>query len=298
MFCNRCGAENPGDAAYCSNCGAGVGTRSVTAPTPPAPPPGSTPVPLPPPAGLPDTITYTAAPSARPVGGLTTALTVLFPIAALLALIGIGTRIQLLATLDDIRLDDPIRALDDIDDAYTIAEGAQAIAMLVALAILVLLIIWTWRVRANVDTWGASNARLPTGMAIGAWFIPVFWYLGPYWSMSDAYKAADPQLVPGTDLRTRPRCRTALAWWIVWSLGNAVLWLGEVATIDAAGTFGPDESAVAFELAVNADSARAATAFTMGGEILMVAAAVLGLVAIRRMGTRHQERLALGAASG
>lgn len=225
--------------------------------------------------------------------GLTITLVVLFSIAAGLATAQVGARLYMLSVLDDHAdgAGTSPEAVADVDDAYTAAEALQALAMLLALAILVLLVVWTWRARSNVDAWGATGARLPTGMAVGAWFIPFFWYLGPYWSMSDAYKAADPSLPPGGDLRTRPRCWLALAWWIVWSVANALLWVGEVALTAVADTFGSGEGGVGFDLTSDVDAARASTGVLAAGEALLVVAAVLGLLAVRRMGARQQERL-------
>jgi hypothetical protein len=243
-----------------------------------------------PPPPVPQAMTNVPAP--RKVSGLTTALVVLMSIATGTSALALGLRINLLVALDDARIpggDVGIVELIEIEDAYNASVVTQSLNMVVALAILILLIIWTYRIRSNVGAWRASNARLPTGMAIGSWFIPFFWWLGPYWCMSDGYKAADPALEPGDDLRRFKRSGLALVWWIFFSAATVLSWIG-VTALNVTST--ADDVPVAINLADNLDTAIAATSVLAAGDFLLIPAALLGLLAISKMGRRQRERAA------
>ena len=91
------------------------------------------------------------------------------------------------------------------------------------LAIVVLSIIWTYRIVKNHRTIGRRTTWGP-GMAIGGWFLPPFLYVIPTLVLREAWKAADPAVPPGDDRWKAGKDNPILwAWFLVYGVGTLVL---------------------------------------------------------------------------
>ena len=73
-----------------------------------------------------------------------------------------------------------------LDTANAGISGAQLLALLAAA---VAFIVWLWRARTNVGSYGWTKQRRSRGWAIGAWFVPfvAFWF--PFQVTADIWKA-------------------------------------------------------------------------------------------------------------
>jgi hypothetical protein len=76
-------------------------------------------------------------------------------------------------------------------DQAAIAEGVLAIPLLLtSLAAAVLVIVWFYRARKNVDTFPEARPRMKAGWAIGGWFIPFANLVIPYRVMADTARSS------------------------------------------------------------------------------------------------------------
>jgi hypothetical protein len=335
-FCQSCGAEHSTDARFCPKCGQvvagddasqpiepvpmtstpppppqpldiGGGNDAPMAPidTPPSEPAASSPIPPLPPA--PEPPTFGGPPTSPPpiatpnralgvgkpqsINGLTTALTVLFILAAIASMIGAGLAASAVSDVNGIADGDrsAFGSLFVAEDANGKIGGASILFGVLALPILVLLVIWTFRAHRNLRAFGAEKPMLPTGMAIGSWFIPLFWYLGPFWCINDAYKGAAPDSGHNPQWRREPSAGIVLAWWLTFCISNVVYVIGS----------GVASSSIDGLRDIVDDPDRYASGWTIVGVsyVLGVAAAVLGVMAVRKVGARQEERLQAMAAT-
>lgn len=295
--CYRCQSDNPDTATYCASCG-----TSLTSPPPAAvPPPPFGAVPSPP-AGMAGPHyspnqhpTYGAVPppALQPAPGrftgLSTALTVLFSIVALLSVLGAVLLSGAARKVANIANSDAstFRQIVMADDAAGMAAVGSILFALLALPIFVLLVIFAQRARRNLDLYGVRGARLSAGMAVGSWFIPLFWYLGPYWSLSDSYRGTAPGAAQDPNWRKGPRNTLLLAWWVLWSIANAIFWVAYVMSGSTSGS-GSNSS---FDIIDNTD--RTVMAFNLQAVafVLCVPSAVLATLGLRQLAQRQDRVL-------
>ncbi|SCL35606.1 protein of unknown function [Micromonospora pallida] len=79
--------------------------------------------------------------------------------------------------------------------------------LLVYLTAVVLVIVWTYRVRQNLDAFPGSAPGLGAGWAIGGWLIPLVNFVVPYRVVADVTRASVWR--PGTG-------RLVGVWWAAW----------------------------------------------------------------------------------
>lgn len=157
----------------------------------------------------------------RRTSGLATALGWLLGIAcgALVARIGAACfRIAQVRTADSWdESKDPAPIIRRLQDADNYLEATSAIAALLAIAILVVLIIWMFRTARNAADLGRWDTGLGAGWTIGGWFIPIGnWFL-PVTLTQSIWRSAEP--VAPTRGGPRRRSLTVGLWWACYLLG-------------------------------------------------------------------------------
>lgn len=260
-----------------------------TRPQPVAANPIDNPPPSAPPPAMPThRVGGTPSASAKGLGGLTTALRTLFIIAVV---VSAGAAVLVLSASSDAgRLadGDKLSYATRFDLADSIANNsaiASGVVVLLSLPIFVLLVIWTYRAHRNLEAFGATNPRLPSGMAIGSWFIPLFFFLGPYWCISDAYRGAAPTSGRLGDLRSQAGSKVVLAWWFTFCIGHTLSWLN--------GSNGD------LAIVLDAPEVVATTSAISGvGYSILTVSAALGAVAVGTVGRRQDERRHAISATG
>jgi hypothetical protein len=171
-------------------------------------------------------------------------------------------------------------------------DGASFLWLLTALPIFVLLVIWTHRAHRNLAAFGADRPRLPSGMAIGSWFIPLFFYLGPYWCIADAYKGAAPEASHDPEWRRGRSSGVVLAWWLTFCLTNVAFWIASaVASTEGQISFGSDSVIDYSDIVDDPDRFVVGWTLTAVAYVLSIGAAVLGALAVRAVGARQTERI-------
>jgi len=102
------------------------------------------------------------------------------------------------------------------------SSGWTSLAGAVAIAALVLHILWAWRSAHNARALGRTGARLAPGWAIGAWFIPIANFVLVYILFSDLWRSSDPDSERGDGWRRLPGS-PLVRLWIVGYAGGVVL---------------------------------------------------------------------------
>jgi hypothetical protein len=154
----------------------------------------------------------------RDVRGLSIALVVVFGVmlcAAVVTSVALANRISVVQDFQDGNFaGDVIGRANDADD---FVNGASAFYGLTQLVVVVLFIIWQFRVAKNNEALERRGPRFGPGWSIGAWFIPLANLVIPVMIMQDLWRGADP-----TTPRGDPRWRHAKGswliglWWAAW----------------------------------------------------------------------------------
>ena len=107
------------------------------------------------------------------------------------------------------------------------SSGWTTLAGAVAIAVLVLRILWAWRSAHNARALGRTGARLAPGWAIGAWFIPIANFVLVYILFSDLWRSSDPESERGDGWRRLPGS-PLVRLWIVGYVGGFVLFFSAI----------------------------------------------------------------------
>ena len=252
----------------------GPDQRPRDAPPPPPPPPDL----APPPGYAAYSQNLSAAVPLKRVGGISKAIVIL------LAVYVVGAIITIIGTPRVVDSAKDFVAGNISEDDFMDDVGAFGLTSLLSglaqIAIVVLSIIWTYRLVKNLRTIGRRTTWSP-GMAIGGWFLPPFLYVIPTLVLREAWKASDPSVPPG-DERWRASKENPLlwAWFVVYGIGTVVV--SAINTSVQFRQFGGDAEDLADAYA---DSLGVMIAQTVIG----VVSAVLWALVVRQWSARHAE---------
>ena len=228
-----------------------------------------------------------AATTAKPIKSLTTALTALFAVLIGVCVIVVVVRANLQFAMIDYRDGDRSFApLRDLEQAVDASNTIQSLLLALMIATFVVIIIWTHRAYRNLATFGVTRYRLGTGMAIGSWFIPVYSWIGPKQIINDIWRGSAPEPIDDNWTR-RPVAAVVTVWWCFWVAGNLLTSVGSFRVT----TFSTESVDPVFDIAANINTSITFNSVALVGELALVAATVLGLIATRRIGQRHHSRL-------
>ena len=186
-FCTNCGRDVQEGWRFCGVCGAEVERpgSAASGPTGDFPAPGDTTV-VPPPSASPaphDPARH-ATPldggaamqpafdrrGLRTLAGWTEGITWLV---ALVQLPALYFAVQQRTLFDDFQEDESFSTLLDLSEAEDNWLAMFGFSILLSIASVVLVMIWTYRVYGQTTSLGATDHRLARGFTIGAWFIPL-----------------------------------------------------------------------------------------------------------------------------
>lgn len=225
----------------------------------------------------------TPPPSGEPssLGGLRTALTVLFVVISVASLLSAAAYAGRIGYVDDVRESgsiEPGRA----EDADAFVGAAAVLWLLLFLATASVFIVWQYRHAANARLLGAKGGVSGPGWAIGGWFIPLANLVIPALNLYANGRASDPE---GRHVAPAERRGPAIV--VVW----AVCW-GFAAMLDrGAQSTIPDELSADY-----LDRLQRADGLSLAANLGQIAAAVLAIVMVRTLTIRQEAALAAGPA--
>lgn len=206
---------------------------------------------------------------ARSLGGVATALTILLGIAGAASLLVSAAFFNRSSVIDD-----PFSLTQqEADDADGFVAGSFGLYILVAIAVVVLWLVWQFRHAKNAEALGKRDG-LGAGWAIGGWFIPLGnLVLGPLQLFQSA-KWSDTTAPPG-----QGRVPGALVlWWVLFVVQGL---------FGFAGGFQPDEANTLAEL----DDLQSQDRVAGLGALVTAAAAVAAIVMVRQVTQRQRDAL-------
>ncbi len=186
-----------------------------SAPQPPPPPVGSTPVP-PPTDGAGRPLGPQGAVSLSRTAALEKTAIGLVVASAMFAVLSIpaarSVRGEAQAYLDGLIAD------DDFIEQMAPAALTTVVQGLAVLAAAIVVIVWLYRIAANHRDL-QRDTRWGPGWAIGSWFVPPLLFIVPFLMLTESWKAADPE-VPRGDQRWRDSSVSPIVavWFVLYSL--------------------------------------------------------------------------------
>ncbi|WFB09006.1 DUF4328 domain-containing protein [Streptomyces sp. LX-29] len=226
--------------------------------------------------------------------GLATALTVMFSLmipALVLVLIGEGGQHQVASDF----LDNPFSVTqEEIDDADDFALGASFIYGLIGLTVAILWAIWFRRLRLNAEVFAPGTHRFGSGWAAGSWFTPVVNLWFPKQIANDIWRASSPQ---GPQQVRRGLLN---GWWVTFMVAMVVNLISNVQyTVNDRKLEDMQEDAKRGKF-VNQDDAMDAMegiknslGVSMFSTVILIAAAILGLLLVRQITAMQEQRAVL-----
>jgi hypothetical protein len=224
--------------------------------------------------------TDVGGPRWQSLSGVTQALCVLAVVAAACAVFEIVTlvhRLNVLGEIDDRGLS--FGRLDRLDAADDLGGVSSLASVLVTIAVLVVVIVWTWRAAKNSEALGRDHPRLGPGWGIAGWLIPLGNLVLPVLVVQDLWRGSDAT-TPRGDMRWRIGARSALVGWWWGTVVVSFLIAGPVSS-------GGDRERLVEDL----DALRAADAVRIAGRGFAIAAAVLLIVVVRTLASRQTSTL-------
>ncbi|HEX7745580.1 MAG TPA: DUF4328 domain-containing protein [Micromonosporaceae bacterium] len=173
----------------------------------------------------------------------------------------------------------------DLLNQAAVAEGVLAIPLLLAsIGAAVVVIVWFYRARKNVDAFPEAQPRMRAGWAIGGWFIPFANLVIPYRVMADTARGSLAQS------RTPGLVGVWWAAWLVYSLVGQALARLDVARYDAL----PTDLAGPADYQRYVDYYRGALVPNLLTLLAGIVAAAALIVLVRRISTAQAQRIAAG----
>lgn len=228
-------------------------------------------------------------PPMRSLKGLSVALLVLLILVALAEVAAAGARFNRADLIDEI-VSSPLSASEqeaiDADNAVAALSGLHGLLLL---SIAVVFIIWQFRHAKNAEMLGTRGGLGP-GWAIGGWFVPLANFVLPSVQIFQSSKASD---VAARQQGRRPKgSGLVVIWGVVFGLGILLL-MGSGALAPSSDDEG-DFVVNSFEdLEKVADSDRSAAS----GHIVLIGAAILGALMVRRLTKKQTDAYAAVAAT-
>lgn len=252
---------------------------------PPGPPPGAPPPPPPPPANLtppPGYQAYQNSPvpfgaTLSRVRGLSTAISIVTALVIPATLAALATSFGIRESADDFlagRISE-----DDFTEDYAAVGLFQILAGVLTIAVVVLTMIWLYRVAANAQRMGRATTWVPLWAVFG-WVLPPLLYIIPLLMLREVWKASNPAVPPG-DQSWKQGDEQPLLW--VWFVTYSVIpVVFAVLQLNAAfaGGFGGDVDDLAEQVSDLG-------AVDLLGGLVSTAAAVVWILVVRAITARH-----------
>lgn len=142
-------------------------------------------------------------------------------------------------------------------------------------ALLIISLMWLYRVHKNLTALGASELRFSPGCAIASWFIPIVNFYQPYQVVKEIWKASDPSVNPSSNLSwQKAPTSLILGWWWGFWLTSAIV-----------------GQASMFSNKKTSDSVYTMSWVLLVSDILIIVADILLILIIRTIDIRQEEKI-------
>jgi uncharacterized membrane protein len=191
----------------------------VTEPNLPPPPP-----PLAPPPGYAGYTPTNLATSVRRLGGLAKALLIVLVVVAIGQIISVATTGSVRDAAAKYLRSDRSDAAEDVFRDDLAANGlAVLLSGAASIAVIVLSIIWLYRVAANHRAVGRQLTWAP-GWAIAGWILPPLLFIIPLLMLRESWKASAPDVPPGSpEWKRQGESPAVWVWFLLYSIVPIVL---------------------------------------------------------------------------
>jgi hypothetical protein len=220
------------------------------------------------------------------VKGLATAITILVAIAGLGGLLNGILQSGLRSDAEDLlagRISD-----SDFNDQLVSSSAFSAVSGVATIAAMVLVMIWMYRISANLRAFGMTTTWHPL-FAIFGWFLPpVVLYVIPFLMLREQWTKSTPSAVAGqpsgetdTTAGTTSNNPVLWVWWLafgIWPLIALFLSAGSLV-----GSLGDTSADAVAENLLNTNEA-----VTIIGSFVGLIAAIAWILFVRQLSTRHR----------
>lgn len=220
----------------------------------------------------------------QPLDGLSLATSIMLGIMAVISIFGLAAFANRASVIDDF-IDGSsfdFSTLAEIDDADGMVAGATILYGLGLLATAGAFIAWQYRHAKNAEAI-AGPGGLGPAWAIAGWFIPCANLALPQVELYQSSRPSDPTHHPQAPPRQGRGSPLVIAWAIVFALGEVLLSISRMQF--------PGEDELARDLD-SAEDAIAADNLAAGAFLVLLVAAVLGIVMVRSLSKRQAARAA------
>ena len=247
----------------------------MTDPDLPPPPP-----PFAPPPGYVEYAPTNWSTGLRRVGGLAKALVIVLVIVAIGQVISVATTGSVSdAAQEYLNSDQSAAAEDEFEEDLAVNGMTSLVAGAASIAVIVLSVIWLYRVAANHRALGRQLTWAP-GWAIAGWVLPPLLFIIPLLMLRESWKASAPDVPPGSqEWKQNGESPLVWIWFLLYSvvpivlagLGAAQLWNFSRDTADLAEYFDEQKGLIVAQ-----------------GVVTVLAAIAWGLL-VREITRRHSE---------
>ncbi len=171
-----------------------------------------------------------------------------------------------------------------LQDAISVAQVGCSLAAGVCF------LVWLYRARANLGAFYDAHPRLPLGLAVGSWFLPVANLVLPGMVVADAARESVP---PGDPRRRRRLVALVWSWWTVYVVATVAAFAGSF----AGSTSERELLESRLRAGESVDVGRARELFgelvvaRLPGALLWLAAAVLVIMIMHRIAAAQYDRV-------
>jgi hypothetical protein len=198
----------------------------------------------------------------------------LLAIIALLTVIQFGFQSAELSLLSRVHRGEVVTR-EEADASDTRIQAITVIAGTVTIGLVVSWLMWQHRAHANLRALGASDLKYTPGWAVGWWFIPFAFFVVPFLTMRELWKASDPES-GAVDWKLKPATPVLGVWWAGWLLRISVF--PTLALSAAPGDHPPVAQLITRDR------------YLLAGDVVTLATAILAILLVRWINARLQAK--------
>ncbi len=216
------------------------------------------------------------------VKGLATAISIVVGIAGVGGLLNGFLQNGLRSDAEDLlagRISD-----SEFNDQLVSSSAFSALSFVATIAAMVLVMIWMYRIAANLRAFGITTTWHPL-FAIFGWFLPpVVLYVIPFLMLREQWTKSTPSAVagqPGSDGDKQSDSPVLWVWWLAFGIWPLIALFLSAGTL--VGSFSDTGAEAVAENLLDTNQT-----FTMIGSVVGLIAAIAWILFVRQLTTRHR----------